>query len=329
MEKLLIDIEEANKLIKSGKNFIISGTHEYLNSLEKGNWIGGTTYYCFSGGRSVDNRDFLYVQEIPSYCEGVKIKYYDLNTLQYVYQDMFDNGFSIILIPYESKTHFKYPIDVINYPCFAIKPLIGWIAGVPLDNKSKLYPAIYDGENKKVYNDGAVVMHVQLPDNKLADLKVCNIFKASEEYTLEFNEEGFNIEKVLINGKEQNFVEFIKEKNIDVKFPLVGTLANTIPTIVSFKEIDEARKTVKLYAPVYNNIKYSLAKPEKNYFDMLVRNIPKENNFTLPYICILHHLYGELNTKTTDKIPSAPTTFGEIAHILVNQTLTYLSIYDV
>ena len=36
MEKLLIDIEEANKLIKSGKNFIISGSHKYLNSIEKG-----------------------------------------------------------------------------------------------------------------------------------------------------------------------------------------------------------------------------------------------------------------------------------------------------
>jgi hypothetical protein len=242
---------------------------------------------------------------------------------------MFDNGFSIILIPYESKTHFKYPIDVIKYPLFATKPLIGWIAGAPLDNKSKLHAAVYDGENKKVYNDGAVVMHVQLPDIKLADLKVCNIFKASEEYALEFNEEGFNIEKVSVNGKVQNFIEFIKEKNIDIRFPLVGTLSNAIPTIVSFKEIDEVRKTVKLYAPVYDNIKYSLAKQENNYFDMLIRNIPEENNFNLPCICILHYLYGELNSKSTARIPDAPTTFGEIAHILVNQTLTYLSIYDV
>lgn len=329
MKKFLYTVEEANKLIIAGKKLVIAGSHNYLKMLEKGSWIGGTSYYCFTGGTGVDCRDFLFIQEIPSYCEEIKIKYYDLNNLKNIYLDMFDNGFSVILIPFESKTHFKYPIDVINYPFFATKPLIGWIAGVPLDNKNNLKAIVYDGSNKDSFPDGAIVMHIKLPQNKLADVKVCNVFEAAGEHDLEFCEEGFNIKTLIVKDKKYNFIDYIKSNNLDIKFPLVGNLANAIPTISSFKEIDESGQIVKLYAPVYRGIKYGLARQEKNYFEMLIKNIHIENNFILPSLCILHFVYGELQNKHTNKIPDVPTTFGEIAHILVNQTLTYLTIYDV
>jgi hypothetical protein len=329
MKKCLYTVEETNRLLKEGKKLIIAGSHNYLRLLEQGGWIGGSAYYCFAEGKGIESREFLFVQEIPPYCKEIEIKCYDINSLENIYLDMFDNGFCIILIPFESKTHFKYPVEVINYPLFATKPLLGWISGIPLDNEKNLKAIVYDGWSKQEYYDGAVVMHVKLPDNKLADVKVCNVFEAAGKYELEFNEEGFNIEKVSVNGKEQNFIEFIKEKNIDIRFPLVGTLFNAIPTIVSFKEINEKEKKVKLYAPVYKGIKYDLAKQEESYYDMLIKNIQIEDNFILPNLCVLHFVYAELQKKHTDKIPNAPATFGEIAHILVNQTLAYLSIYDV
>jgi hypothetical protein len=329
MAKLLFNVEDANVLINRGTKLVFAGSHKLLQLLEEGNWIGGSTYYCISAGKGIGDKDFLFVQEIPDYCEETKIKYYNKDSFKNVYHDMYDNGFSIVLIPFESNTHFKYPIEVVNYPLFATKPLVGWIAGVPLNDEKKLKPSVYDGQNKGFYDDGAVVMHVKLPDNKLADLKVVNMFELTYGQVLEFKEEGFNIKNVIVNDREYNFVDYLKENNIDIRFPLVGNIASTIPTIVSFKEIDEKEKVVRLYAPLYKNIKYKLAKAEGNYYDMLIKNIQKENNFVLPVICILHFLYGDLANKLSHEIPDAPTTFGEIAHILVNQTLTYLSIYDI
>ena len=329
MGKLLYSVDDANNLINRGAKCVFAGSHKLLQSLEKGNWIGGSTYYCISGGKGISGGEFLFVEEIPDFCEEIKIKYYNINALKNVYQDMYDNGFSVILIPYESNTHFKYPIEVVNYPLFATKPLIGWITGVSLNNENKLIPSIYDGQSKRFYDDGAMVMHVKLPENKLADLKVANIFESTHGNPLEFREEGFNIRNVIVNEREYNFVDYIKENKIDIRFPLVGTLAGTIPTIVSFKEIDEKEKIVRLYAPLYKKIQYRLATPVEHYYDMLIKNITEEDHFVLPVICILHFLYGALENKMSYKIPDAPTTFGEIAHILVNQTLTYLSIYDI
>jgi hypothetical protein len=329
MAKLLFNVDDANDLINRGAKLVFAGSHKLLQSLEEGNWIGGSTYYCTSAGKGIADKDFLFVQEIPDYCKEIKIKYYNIASLKNIYQDMYDNGFSIILIPFESKTHFKYPIEVVNYPLFATKPLIGWIAAASLNDKKKLKPSVCDGQNKGFYDDGAVVMHVKLPENKLADLKVVNMFELTYGQVLEFKEEGFNIKNVIVSDREYNFVDYLKENNIDIRFPLVGALAGTIPTIVSFKEIDEKEKVVRLYAPLYKKIQYKLAKAEGNYYDMLIKNIQEENNFILPVICILHFLYGDLANKISHEIPDAPTTFGEIAHILVNQTLTYLSIYDI
>jgi hypothetical protein len=327
MSKFIYTVDEANKLINEGKKLVVAGSNNYLKLLDKGNWIGGTSYYCISEGSGIGDKDFLFIQEIPQYCEEIKIIYYDLNNLKHIYADMYDNGFSVIIIPYESKMHFKYPVEIINYPFFATKPLIGWIAGIKLNN-STMKAFIYDGSGKDCYSEGAIVMHVKLPENKLADVKVCNIFEPAGEHELEFLEEGFNVTTVSIDGEKYNFVDYIKTHNIDIRFPIVGTLSNAIPTISSFKAIDEEKKIVKLYAPVYKGIKYDLAKQSENYFNMLIDHIPNENNFILPYLCILHFIYGELDKKCDIKVPDAPTTFGEIAHVLVNQTLTYLTIYD-
>jgi hypothetical protein len=43
--------------------------------------------------------------------------------------------------------------------------------------------------------------------------------------------------------------------------------------------------------------------------------------------CILNYLYSELEGKKTGKV-TGPITFGEIAYVLVNQTMVYLSVED-
>ena len=54
-----------------------------------------------------------------------------------------------------------------------------------------------------------------------------------------------------------------------------------------------------------------------------------ESNIYLLFICIMHYIYGKPEVKKNKKIPVCFTTFGEIAHILLNQTLVHLSVHNI
>lgn len=83
-----------------------------------------------------------------------------------------------------------------------------------------------------------------------------------------------------------------------------------------------------MYAPVFPLVEYKIALPVQNYEKQFEVELSK-NNVT-PFFscnCILNYLYANLEGKKTGDIVG-PMTFGEVAYILLNQTMVYITIED-
>ena len=65
-----------------------------------------------------------------------------------------------------------------------------------------------------------------------------------------------------------------------------------------------------------------------DYADAFARAIPADDDSpAFSCNCILNYLYGKLEGKKTGHV-TGPITFGEIAHVLLNQTMVQLHLRD-
>lgn len=314
-------------MINAGKKLILAGDESVLNDLPPGQWIAGTTPYFMGEHSGVFSKTQIFVTELPDFVQNVEIKTYNEDNIQNVYTDAPRHGFSIIIIPASSPTHFTFALKAPSFPGFATKPLIGWIAGVELNKQ--LSPKIYAGNQREAMQDGAVVCHIELPANKLAEIDILNIFEQGDGDTITFLEDGFSAANVLINGHPQNFVEYLQENNIDARLLLITDLYGAKINI-SFRKMDFENKIVHFYAPVFAGYRYKIAKPVNDYFGSFANKVPKNTDLNIFFSCncILNFLYANLEGRKFANF-TGPITFGEIAYQLLNQTIVYITIEEI
>lgn len=327
--KKLYDIEEISKLIESGEKLLLAGDRKLLTKLPKGNWVAGTIPYFVAVSGGMFNNKQIYADVLPDYIENIEIKVYDIESIKNIHKDAPEHGFSVIIIPSNSKMHSEFSLQSVNYEKFGYKPLIGWLSGIELNNSNNEKPAVISGNDCIIREEGAIVMHVVLPKDKYADVGIINIFEQGNGEILTFAEDGFSVKDVIINGKKQNFADYINSAKYDLKLPLVadyhGAMINT-----SYRAIDEKNKLIHFYAPVFKGIEYKQAKPIENYSEDFLRQLlelEKTSRIIFSFNCILNYLYGNLEGKKFGNV-FFPCTFGEIAYQLLNQTLVYLKIED-
>ena len=95
---------------------------------------------------------------------------------------------------------------------------------------------------------------------------------------------------------------------------------------VSFQSVDTEHDKVAFYAPVFPGVEYKVARPVGSYETEFCKHLNgkgPEPLFTCN--CILNYLYAHLEGKKTGSMVG-PITFGEIAYMLLNQTLVYLTV---
>jgi hypothetical protein len=95
---------------------------------------------------------------------------------------------------------------------------------------------------------------------------------------------------------------------------------------VSFQGIDDATRSVRFYAPVLAGAEYRQAAALDDYRGSLLAHVaahPVTPVFSCN--CILNYLYADLAGDKALSI-NGPATFGEIAYVLLNQTLVYLEL---
>jgi hypothetical protein len=307
----------------------LAGDENLLKLLPAGNWIGGSIPYFMTeeGGLTTHNK--IYVTEMPESVSEISIKVYDATNLGSVYADAAQHGFSIIIMPGSSKTHLEFALHAPQYKDFGHSPLIGWIAGVHLDNLGKITPKVFYGPTQTMLEDAAVVMHASLSPRCVAEINYVNIFEQGEGDTITFPQDGFSSSEAYINGAKTNFADYITQQNLDLRLPLVADYFGA-KVNVSFQSVDLVKHEVRLYAPVFAGVSYKHAKPLHDYVQQFTAMFPSHlsEHPAFSCNCVLNYLYSELEGKRTGKI-TGPATFGEVVYQLLNQTVAYLTVTEV
>ncbi|WP_425071993.1 DUF6976 family protein [Sagittula sp. S175] len=322
MKNAMMTVAEAAKRIEQGHALMIAGDEAQLAKLPKGTWIGGTSVYFVTetGGR--EDHEMVFVTEFPE-AKAAKTRFVTTEELPSLADQAFDNGATMILIPAFSEAHQRFALDGAGYPDIFGQPLMGWISGVALADIGKVTPKTYDGTTGQMHEDGAVLMHVEMPAGHMADIDILNLFEQDNDGpTILFGKDGFSATTAIVDGKEVNFAQWVQENGVNTQFPLVANYAGAMIN-VSFQAVDADGGKVDFYAPVVEGVEYRLARNPGAYAEVFAARATGNGAQELSCNCILNYLYGELEGKTTGSF-TGPATFGEIAYILLNQTMVRL-----
>ncbi len=324
MESKLYPIDDVINFINQGDLLALAGDEKILSKLPKGNWIAGTIPYFMDVNEGLFSQELIYVNKLADATDKFSIKTYDENNIEQIVTDSYSNGFSFIIIPAFQQIHQDYALKAETLEGLYNNPIVGWVSGVDLNSDDT--PKTYNGIENVSYEDKAVVAHVELPENSFAQIEIVNIFRQDENSPeIEFFTDSFEVVNCLINGKEQNFAQYLNENKIDTKLPLVADYSGASIN-VSIKEVDIENGIVSFYAPVFASKTYKFAAPVNNYvkeFEQNIFDVNENNQFSCN--CILNYLYGELEGRKI-KNAKGPITFGEIAYQLLNQTMVTLTI---
>ena len=322
---MITTLENVKRLIAEEKKLVIAADEKMLRLLPRGDWIGGTIPYFMTeeGGRIT--RDELFVNEMPSFLSSVHIALYNESELQNIVAESPANGFSVVILPAFSRVHQEYAMNAATYEGIFFKSITGWISGIHLDDFGSVSPKVISGKSGEFSDDKGVVMHIELPASYQSQISVVNIFEMGDGDVISFPEGGFQCSDCYINGEKRNFHDYVLEKKIDTRLPLVSNFCGTMVN-VSIQGLNEKEKSVQFYAPIFEGVEYKFAKPVDDYAAKFQSEIPGDAvSPAFACNCILNFLYGSLEGKTTGTI-TGPMTFGEIAYQLLNQTMVFLEI---
>lgn len=319
---MLRTLKETETLINQGKLLHISGSEKLLRQLPKGNWLGGSTEYFLArdGGRVTN--ELLDVREFD-YGE-FKLASYDITTIPNITRDAYANGFSILILPFDSGVHEEYAKSASGFDGIFLKNIVGWVSGVNLSESGQT-PVAVNGRTGEAFPDRAVALHISLPEDKLVLIDTVNIFSPDEDSpVIEFFEDGFTASRCMVDGKEAMFADYIDQTVMNTQLPIIGNYSGAGINI-SIKSVEDG--VVRFYAPVFKGIEYRAAKSIDNYAEAFKARIREMRDAETEFSCncILNFIYGGLEGEDLGAF-YGPVTFGEIAYQLVNQTLVYLRI---
>ncbi len=320
MRKGLFSAEEVSRMISNGDFLILAGSEKTLADLPGGNWIAGTTpYFILDSREKIISQELVFVNQLPDFITGAEIKEYDAASIRHIYADAPDNGFTMLILPNESEVLFEYALNAPNYEKFASVPVCGWVSGQLLEDITEKPALVASGTKTEFSENKAVAMHVRLPSNKYAEIKIFSPFKAKSGTVIVFDQDGWIQDDAVINGVRQNFAAYISKNNLDTDYPLISDYAGA-KICVSF--LKSKKNKVYTYAPVFKGIEYRLSEIDPQAPEMLLSD---NTDIICSLSCILNFQRPELCGKYLDKM-HGPVTFGEIAYQLVNQTTVYLSV---
>ena len=266
----------------------------------------------------------VFVSDLSDISAAFSINEYCVDTIKKMPSDGYQNGFTYILIPGMSEMHSYYAMETTEMPDLLNKPVFGWITGVDLNKLGTDKPKVISGLDLKFKENCALTMHVALNKGQTALIDIVNIFSQNTQSdVIQFKTSGFSCREALINGKEILLADYLEENNIDTKLPIVADYSGALIN-VSIQKIDDGE--VFFYAPVQQGITYHIAEPVEDYIGSF-QSSDLQDGQKAALVCNLNYFYSDLEDKKFENF-YGPFTFGEIAYVLVNQTLVHLSIVE-
>jgi len=320
---MLKTFEEAAQWINEGRILHIAGNGSLLGKLPKGNWIGGSTEYFMTNKGGLISGSLLFVTEFSN--ETFSIRDYGIDTISRVMIDAYDNGFSIIVIPFDCEVHNEYARNAAEYEGMFIKNIAGWISGTNMNTPGQI-PIAINGQTGEVLTDRAAVLHLEEPKSKTVDVGIINIHEQDKQSpVIEFDKNEITaISTCRINGKEMLLADYIRQSGHDLRIPMVGDYYGH-GVNVAFRSVEAT--VVHLFAPVFSGIKYRFAKAAPDYAAAFQEQLNKLKNEHVVFSCncVLNFMFGEMEGKNCGTF-CGPITFGEVAYQQLTQTLVYVMV---
>lgn len=318
----LMSVAEATRCIEAGSFLSIAGDEALLRKLPCGNWIGGTIPYFMAQHGGEMNRDQVFVSATEVLAAPPCIRFHDLTSISRVCAEAPDNGYTVIIIPAFSALHSHYARHAPGFDDMFVKPLVGWVSGVHLDQLETAVPAVVNGQTGEFDSERAVVMHVPLPPERYAAVEIINLLEQGGGDRIRFLETGFSAGECLVNDVQVRLADYLGARAVDPSLPLVADYCGAMIN-VSFRGIDHEHGRVDFYAPVFEGVEYRLAAPR----GASTATLPAAGGQAVAFSCncILNYVHDGLEGRRTGGF-TGPMTFGEIAWLLLNQTLVYLTI---
>ncbi|MBI2306233.1 MAG: hypothetical protein HYU78_02925 [Rhodocyclales bacterium] len=324
----MMSVADAAALIGSGRHLCIAGDESALRQLPAGNWIGGTIPYFMGEGGGLASREAVHVTVVGDHGEHAdapRLRLCDADALPQLCRNAPEHGYSILILPAFSDCHLAFAREAPNYEEMYLKPLVGWVAGVHLDDLGTAAPQVVLGSSGEFSATQAVVMDVPLPPEKFARVDIVNPFRPGDGARIVFADTGFAAGDCRIDGQPGNLAEHLAASGADGRLPLVADYCGA-PVNVSIKGIDRAAGRVDFYAPVFPGLEYRLAAPVADPLAAIRAALPPPGTaISFACNCILNFLYLELEGQRTGEV-GGPMSFGEIGYQLLNQTLVYLTV---
>lgn len=316
----LMDVADAARLIESGRFLCIAGEEALLRALPRGNWIGGTIPYFMAQNGGEMSREQVFVSRTEMPAAAPRIRFHDITSIGRICVEAPDNGYSVLIIPAFSAIHSHYARHAPGFDDMFVKPLVGWVSGVHLDRLGDTLPAVVNGQTGEFDSERAVVMHIPLPPDRYAAVEIVNLLEQGAGDRIRFTETGFSAAECLVNDVPVRLADYLDARAADLSLPLVADYSGAMIN-VSFKGIDRDHRRVDFYAPVFEGVEYRLAAPRTS----ATSDGPGGKPVAFSCNCVLNYLYDGLEGRSTAGF-TGPVTFGEIAWLLLNQTLVYLTI---
>jgi len=330
MKQGLFSVEEVKAMITRGDVLLLAGDAPLLSALPKGKWIAGCTSLFIDSGKSlVTTREKIFVHNMTDIAARIMLKTYDASTIHSIYDDAFDHGFSVLMIPFHSDVKDEYALNCVNYSKFASRPVCGWISVTPFyTGDQNDVSLVFSGENGLSYDNVGVVMHIELPTDKYAELHTFNPYVPERGDVIIFEESGVQAENVLINGVRQNFRQYMIDRKIDrspkTNNVLVGNYAGVIINTVILPEFDPTNeKYVTLGNPVFKGIPYGFAKLNSDESYEKMQQI--EDEIVFSFSCATNFVFPDDFVKYLTHT-NGPFVFGEFVYFLLNNTTVYVTV---
>ena len=147
-------LEETNALIREGKLLHISGPEHLLRKLDKGKWIGGTIEYLVPESGGMESGQLLDVDELGF--SAYKLAVYSESTLPRITDDAYENGFTVLISPFENPVYMDCAEHVTGNGDLFTK-----CNDVNLINPDAVSYAV-NGYTGEFFTDKAVAIHVKI-----------------------------------------------------------------------------------------------------------------------------------------------------------------------
>jgi len=329
LPQLLVTPKQAVDWIASGASLAIAADQQLLESLPCGNWIGGTIPYFMGQDGGVTTRESVFVTPMPKIAGCTpRIRQFDVATLSQICVSAPENGYTLVIMPAFSEVHMEYARNAAMYEDMFVKPVVGWISGIHLDDMGQRVPLVRDGRQKGLLENAAVAFHMPLPEDMSANVRIVNLFQQGAGDVIEFGSSGFEASSCTVGGRTQSLAQYLAKIKHDTRLPLVADYSGALIN-VSIKAVDLENDRVEFYGPVFSRMAYKLAQPFSDGYEkaflQATQALPGEASFSCN--CILNYLYSELEGKRTGAV-TGPMTFGEVAYVLLNQTMVHLSLHQ-